>query len=295
MISGPLRAEERLLLAEFERRGIDVDRVDDRGANIDMLSAPIHYDAVLGRGVSQQRTLHMLTIFDRWGVPVINRPDVLQVCNDKVQTTAALAAAGIPQPRTRVAFSPEMALDALDAIGYPAVLKPAVGSWGRLLARVNSREAGRSILAHKQALGAFHHGTYYVQEYIEKAGRDIRAFVIGDETIAAIYRSSDHWITNTARGAAASNCPVTPEIDELCRRAARAVGSGMLAVDLFEHPERGFLVNEINATMEFRNSIDTTGVNIPARMVDYVLEVASSGGSSTREGLGFFEAALARA
>jgi [lysine-biosynthesis-protein LysW]--L-2-aminoadipate ligase len=170
-----------------------------------------------------------------------------------------------------------MAMEALDEIGYPAVIKPAIGSWGRLLGRVNSPDAARSLLEHKLRLGSFHHGTIYLQEYIEKAGRDIRSFVVGGETIAAIYRSSDHWITNTARGAEATNCPVTPEIDGLSRRAAEAVGGGILAVDLFEHPERGLLLNEINATMEFRNSIHTTGVDIPARIVDFTLDVARSG------------------
>jgi [lysine-biosynthesis-protein LysW]--L-2-aminoadipate ligase len=157
------------------------------------------------------------------------------------------------------------------------VLKPAVGSWGRLLGKVNSRATAEALLAHKDALGSFHHGTYYIQEYIQKRGRDIRAFVVGDETICAIYRDSEHWITNTARGGRASNCPVTPEIDALCRQAAQAVGGGVLAVDLFEDDERGLLLNEVNATMEFRNSIDTTGVNIPARVVDYTLELARQG------------------
>ncbi|MDQ3098054.1 MAG: RimK family alpha-L-glutamate ligase, partial [Chloroflexota bacterium] len=117
------------------------------------------------------------------------------------------------------------------------------------------------------------HSIYYVQEYVRKPGRDIRAFVVGDETIAAIYRASEHWITNTARGGVATNCPVTPELNELCVRAAQAVGGGVVAVDLLESSE-GLLVNEVNYTMEFRNSIDTTGVDIPARVVEYVLEVA---------------------
>ena len=117
------------------------------------------------------------------------------------------------------------------------------------------------------------HSIYYVQEYVPKPGRDIRAFVVGDETIAAIYRASDHWITNTARGGKATNCPVTPELNDLCVRAARAVGGGVVAIDVLEGTE-GLLVIEVNYTMEFRNSIDTTGVNIPAKMVDYVLEVA---------------------
>jgi [lysine-biosynthesis-protein LysW]---L-2-aminoadipate ligase len=276
VIHGKLRPEERLIFQEFERRGVEIERIDDRRIQLDLTSAPPRYDAVLGRSVSQQRTSHLLAWFDRWGIPVINSPDALSTCNDKLLTSAAVAEAGLPQPRTRVAFDVDMAMDALDELGYPAVIKPAIGSWGRLLGRVNSRDAARSLLEHKLRLGSFHHGTIYLQEYIEKAGRDIRSFVVGGDTIAAIYRSSDHWITNTARGAEATNCPVTPEIDEISRRAAEAIGGGILAVDLFEHPERGLLLNEINATMEFRNSIHTTGVDIPARIVDHVIEVANS-------------------
>jgi [lysine-biosynthesis-protein LysW]--L-2-aminoadipate ligase len=159
-------------------------------------------------------------------------------------------------------------------MGYPVVLKPGVGSWGRLLSKVNDREAAETVLEHKKVLGSYHHSIYYIQEYVNKPGRDIRAFVVGDETICAIYRTSKHWITNTARGGEATNCPVTPALNELCVNAAKAVGGGVVALDIFEDPDRGMLVNEINYTMEFRNSIDTTGVNIPARVIDYVIDVA---------------------
>ena len=157
-------------------------------------------------------------------------------------------------------------------MGYPVVMKPAVGSWGRLLARINDRDAAEAVLEHKVTLGSFHHGAFYIQEYVNKPGRDIRSFVVGDETICAIYRDSPHWITNTARGGKASNCPVTPEIDEISRAAARAVGGGVVAIDIFETRDRGLLVNEVNYGMEFRNSIDTTGVNIPGRIVDYLAD-----------------------
>jgi [lysine-biosynthesis-protein LysW]--L-2-aminoadipate ligase len=198
---------------------------------------------------------------------------------------AALADAGIPFGEARTVAGREEALGAAADLGYPVVLKPAVGSWGRLLAKVNNRATAATLLEHKHQLGSFHHGTYYIQRYVPKSGRDIRAFVVGDETICAIYRASEHWITNTARGGQASNCPVTPEIAEISGRAARAVGGGVLAVDLFEDPERGLLLNEVNATMEFRNSIHTTGVNIPGRIVDYALELAadSRAGSERRE------------
>jgi [lysine-biosynthesis-protein LysW]--L-2-aminoadipate ligase len=138
------------------------------------------------------------------------------------------------------------------------------------VAKINDRQAAEAILEHKQILGSYHHSIYYIQEYIDKPGRDIRSFVVGDETIAAIYRTSDHWITNTAQGGQASNCPVTPEVDAMSRAAAQAVGGGMLAVDLLESPD-GFLVCEVNYTMEFRNSIHTTGVDIPAKMIDYLI------------------------
>jgi [lysine-biosynthesis-protein LysW]--L-2-aminoadipate ligase len=138
-----------------------------------------------------------------------------------------------------------------------------------LLAKVENRHMAESLIEHKATLGV-NHQVFYIQEYINKPGRDIRAFVIGDELICAIYRSSENWITNTARGGVATNCPINDEMSEICRRAAQAVGGGLLALDLFE-TEGGYTINEINHTMEFRNSIATTGVNIPQKMVEYVL------------------------
>jgi [lysine-biosynthesis-protein LysW]--L-2-aminoadipate ligase len=158
-------------------------------------------------------------------------------------------------------------------MGYPVVLKPAVGSWGRLLSKVNDRDSAEAILEHKTVLGSYHHSIFYIQKYVEKKGKDIRSFVVGDKCIAAIYRTSPHWITNTARGGIASNCPVTDELNDISVRAAKAVGGGIVAIDIFETPQ-GLLVNEVNYTMEYKNSIVTTGVNIPGKMVEYILQIA---------------------
>jgi [lysine-biosynthesis-protein LysW]--L-2-aminoadipate ligase len=170
-----------------------------------------------------------------------------------------------------LAFDAPHAVEGIEQLGYPAVLKPVTGSWGRLLARINDRDAAEAVLEHQETLGSYQHHIHYIQQYVDKPQRDIRAFVVGDRTICAIYRSSEHWVTNTARGAVTTNCPVTPELNDLCVRAARAVGSGILAVDVFEDEEQGYLVNEINATMEFRNSIAPTGVDIPGEMLNYIL------------------------
>jgi len=269
-----VRTEEKLLIQELEKRGVEYELIDDRKVVFDIQqNGWQQYDVILERCISHSRALYALLLFRDWGIPTVNTYDVANVCGNKLLTTSALVREGVPTPRTKVAFTPESALEAIETLGYPVVLKPGVGSWGRLLSKINDREAAETVLEHKQILGSYHHSIYYIQEYVEKPGRDIRAFVVGDETICAIYRASSHWITNTARGGRASNCPVTPELNELCLAGARAVGGGVVALDIFEDPERGLLVNEINYTMEFRNSIDTTGVNIPAKVIDYVLEV----------------------
>jgi [lysine-biosynthesis-protein LysW]---L-2-aminoadipate ligase len=202
---------------------------------------------------------------------VHNSAATTATCNDKLLTTLALLRAHVPVPRTMLAFAANSAVQGIETLGYPSVLKPVTGSWGRLLARVNDRDAAEAVLEHQETLGGYQHHIHYIQQYISKPQRDIRAFVIGDRTVCAIYRTSEHWVTNTARGAVASNCPVTPELDQLCLRAAQAVGGGILAIDLLEDPEQGLLINEINATMEFRNSIAPTGVDIPQQMLDYIL------------------------
>ncbi len=269
-----VRVEEKLLFAAFESLGITPQRLDERdlAATVGIFDPAV--DVVLERSVSTSAGLVAAQLFEAAGVRVVNTYATASVCADKIRTTLALVEAGVPQPRTAIALSEEAALAAIERLGYPAVLKPTIGSWGRLLARVNDRDAAEALIEHKTVLGGINHQVFYVQEYIEKPSRDIRAFVIGTETICAIYRSSPHWITNTARGGQASNCPVTPEIAALCGDAARAVSGGaggVLAIDLLEDPARGLLVCEVNHTMEFRNSIDTTGVNIPERIARYVL------------------------
>jgi len=272
-----VRVEEKLLLEAFEALGVPTTRFDEREIAARVGAYQPDVDVLLERSISASAGLVALQIFEAAGVPTVNTYHTSAVCADKIRTTLALSRAGIPQPETEIAFSPEAALAAIERLGYPVVLKPPIGSWGRLLARVHDRDAAEAIIEHKELLGGINHHIYYIQEYIQKPGRDIRAFVVGTTCIAAIYRQSPHWITNTARGGQASNCPVTDELAELCRRAALAVSDGaggILAIDVLEAPGRGLLVCEVNHTMEFRNSIAPTGVDIPRRMAEYVLGVA---------------------
>lgn len=270
-----VRVEEKLLFDELDRRGVDYDKIDDRDAVFE-LNDPgpwKQYDVLLERCINHSRALYAMKILNDWGIPTVNTAHVADVCGNKLVTSSQLVKSGVPTTRIRVAFTPESALKAIEELGYPVVLKPAIGSWGRLLSKINDRDAAEAVLEHKDVLGSYHHSIFYIQEYIRKPKRDIRAFVVGDRCIAAIYRHAEHWITNTARGGQATGCPVTEELNDICVRASQAVGGGITGVDLLEDPERGYLVNEVNYTIEFRNSIATTGVNIPEKVIDYVLGV----------------------
>ena len=276
MLHGVVRREEKLLIDAFGRaREIDLVLLEER----EMAFAPASgygFDAVLSRSVSFSRGLYARRIFEARGVPCFNSAGVAEICGDKLLTSLALETASVPQPEFRVAFDETAALESMEAMGFPVVLKPVVGSWGRLVARADDRDAAESLLEHRAALPSYMHHVYYVQRYVDKGGYDVRAFVVGERVIAAIRRWSANWRTNTHRGGRAEALAVNDDLASVCLSAARAVGGGMLAIDLFETGD-GYLVNEVNDTMEFRNSIEPTGVDIPGAMVEHVLSQVTEG------------------
>ena len=227
-------------------------------------------DVVLARCVSHSQNEAVAHILETQGIYVANPSSVMALCGDKLLTTLALERDGVAQPGYRIALSPEGALEAAEEMGYPVVLKPLSGSWGRLLAKVNDRESAEAIIEHKSMLGVAHN-TFYLQEYVEKGGFDLRAFVVGGEPICAIRRESAHWITNTARGGKAANFPLDGDTNEILRQVYRAIGGDFLAVDLFCSEGR-WLVNEVNDGGEFRNSCEPTGTDIPGAVVRHLWE-----------------------
>ncbi len=267
-----VRPEEKAILGAAAARGIAVDRLDDAEVTFGLEPPAGLPDVVLNRSVSHTRAVYAAHCYAHYGVPTVNRPEVVELAGDKVRTSLRLAERGVPTPRTVVALSPEAAPKAIEAVGYPAVLKPAVGSWGRLMAKVDDADAAEQIVEHKSALASPVHSVYYVQEFVRKPNRDLRVFVVGEEVVAAMYRTSSAWRTNAARGASAEAAPVGPELRELALRAAAAVGGGVLAVDLMES-ERGLLVHEVNPTPEFKTLAAATGADVAGKIVDYTVEV----------------------
>ncbi len=274
-----IRIEEKLIFRAAEQLGVEIVRVDDRDLVFDLQRRDFpEVDIVLDRGLVHSRAEYTLRLLESWGIPTVNSYKATITCDNKFLTNMALIEHGVPTLRTMLAYTPASALQAIEEMGYPVVLKPNTGSWGRLLAKINDREAAEAVLEHKEILGSYHHSIFYIQEYVRKPGRDIRAFVVGDRVIAASYRKSDHWITNTARGGISERCPITPEIEELALRSAGAVDADIAGVDLIETPD-GYKVIEINVGAEFHGLIETTDVDIPAEIVGYLVRKAGTVGA----------------
>lgn len=265
-----VRLEEKLIFAAVEAAGIQLVKVFDKELILDLDQPQFpQVDLVLDRGLVHSRAEYTLRFLRDLGIPTVNSYDATITCDNKFLTSMTLRRAGVPALHTMIAYTPQAALQAIEQLGYPVVLKPPVGSWGRLLAKINDREAAEAVLEHKEILGSYHHSIFYIQEYVPKPGGDIRAFVVGDQVIGASYRSSPHWITNVARGASTAPCPVTPQMEEIAISAARAVGGEILGVDLVE-TDQGLKVIEINTGAEFKGLIEATGVDVPAAIVAYL-------------------------
>ncbi len=268
-----IRWEEKAIAQAAEKKGVKAKLVDSREMDIALRAGgrngTIEEKIVLQRCVSHYRNLYSTAALEGLGHTLVNSFHTAWFSSDKLFCTLALAKQGVPTPKTKVAFTEEGVLKALSDLGYPAVLKPVVGSWGRLSALVKDDDFARAIVEDREFMHPSYQ-VYYVQEYVKRPPRDIRTFVIGERTIAAIYRtSSGDWRTNTARGGKAERCPITKEIDEISVKAAKAVDGQFVGVDLMESPD-GLLCHEVNNTTEFKNSVPATGIDIPGMVVDYL-------------------------
>jgi len=280
-----IRKDEKLLLTELRDRDHDVTKIDVRKQTFDISEAPVEFaelDIVVDRCLATSRSRYATQFFEAYGIPVVNSHETADICADKVTNSLALEKAGVPTPATKVAFTKESAMAAIEEFGYPCVLKPVVGSWGRLMAKIDSPDAAEAILEHKATLGHYEHKVFYVQEFVDKPGRDIRVLAIDGEPIAGMVRSSDHWITNAAKGAETAVFEINDEARELVQRSNDAVGGGLLGIDLMETAD-GYTVHEVNHTVEFKALDGAVDTDVAGTVVDWLESKAAAASDAELE------------
>jgi [lysine-biosynthesis-protein LysW]--L-2-aminoadipate ligase len=269
-----IRWEEKALYEAAKKKGVNVENVDCKNlvANLNDRKSKYNQQVVLQRSVSYFKNVHSTAALEGLGAHVINPLYAAIICGNKMYAHMELEKAGVKTPKAVAAFSEEGALAALDEIGYPAVIKPTVGSWGRLIALLRDKEAARAVIEDREHMFPLYQ-VYYFEEFVERPPRDIRAIVVGDRVVAAIYRYSGEgeWKTNMALGGHAEACPITKELEDICLKSTRALGGKIVGVDLMESKSDGLMVHEVNNTTEFKNTVRVTGVDIPGLMIDYAL------------------------
>jgi [lysine-biosynthesis-protein LysW]--L-2-aminoadipate ligase len=266
-----IRPEERALVEAADKTGIKIEMVDCKNLILDLdKKAPYH--TVLQRCVSYYRNLHSTAALEGMGAQVINPLHTGIYAGNKLFTHMILQKEGIPTPYVTVAFTKDAALQALDKLGYPRVIKPTIGSWGRMVTKLNNKEAAEGIIEEREKMYPIYQ-VHFLEEFVQRPPRDIRAIVIGDSVAGAIYRNStsENWKTNTHLGGTAEVCPITKELEDVCVKAAKAVKGQIVGVDLMESKDKGLLVHEINNTTEYRNVARVTGVDIAAKILEYAI------------------------
>lgn len=274
-----VRFEEKALYEKTQSIGIKSKIVDAKTLSIGTCSKAKDLqlgDVILQRSVSYYRGLYVTACLEFLGFKVINRFEVGQVCGNKLITSIRLAENKIPTPKTQFAFSAESGLETIKNTGFPVVLKPVVGSWGRGIYPLRDLETANMIIEMREEDDSPLSRIYYIQEMVDRPSRDIRCIVIGDQVLTAIYRysSQSEWRTNVALGGKVELAPITKEMEDLALRAAKAVGGGILGVDMMEDKNRGLVVHEVNNTVEFRGAASVSKADIPNQMIDYAVNIA---------------------
>ena len=270
-----LRTEEKLLQKKAEELGYETSMIDAKITSFDTDSKRENYefgDVVLERCVSYYRGLHFTACLEFMDIPVINKFDVANTCGNKMITSMLLKKNNIPTPKTYFSFSAETALENFENIGYPLVIKPIIGSWGRSVMPIKDKDTAEAVIENRQVTDGPQDRIYYLQEMIDRPPRDIRVITVGDQAVSAMYRkSSGGFKTNIALGADPELCQITKEMEDLCEKTSKAVGGGILGIDLMEDKERGLVVHEVNNTVEFKGLVKVSEKNIPKEMIDYAV------------------------
>ena len=268
-----IRWEEKALLEAGKKKNINLQMVDCKKLSLDLDSTPDDFGIVLQRCVSYYRNLHSTAALEGMGVNVINCLNTGIFAGNKLFTHMLLKKSGVPTPFATVAFSRESALETLEKQGYPKIIKPTVGSWGRMVSKLNDSDSAEGIIESREKMYPIYQ-IHYIEEFVERPPRDIRAIMVGDKVVAAIYRRSGNgsWKTNMALGGIAEECKVTSEMEEICIKAKNAVQGKIVGVDLMESKDKGLVVHEVNNTTEYKNTVRVCGVDIPSLMIDYALD-----------------------
>ncbi len=246
-------------------------RLGSRGESLD------DYDVLFVRSIpggSLEQIIFRVDALHRLenaGVRIVNPPTTIERTVDKYYTSTLLEDAGLPTPRTIVTERFATAMEAFHELGGDVVVKPLFGSEGRGMVRVTDRDTAYRVFRALE-LGRY---VYYLQEFISHADRDIRAFVIGGEVVAAMVRRVKEpgplsWKTNVAQGARGEAWEPDREVRQMALTACRVLNADYAGVDILPGEDGRYYVTEVNGIPGWQGLKAATGVDVAALLVEYI-------------------------
>lgn len=234
--------------AAFAVPGDIVVRCGPEGVSFALREQPIAPRCVLGWVSLWQREygLWVLRAFAEAGVLVLNTAEVLDLGQNKFLGSVRLACAGIPHIRTALLGSLDQLAQTIEELGLPLVLKPIVGAKGDDVVCIG--DAAELYRVAAEYIARYH--AVYVQQYVDKGGRDIRVRVVDHRAYSAVYRyaAPGAFLTNLAKGGRDEVCPLTPELAALAERCSRAFDAPVAGIDVLSDPSGTLRVIEVNVT-----------------------------------------------
>ena len=229
------------------------------------------FDAVIPR-VGASHTFYGTAVvrqFEMMGVFAANGSEGISCSRDKLQALQLLAHEGVGMPVTAFAHSMKDVNGIIKAVGgAPLVIKMLEGTQGIGVVLAETHKAAQSVIEAFMGLDA----NFLVQEFIHEAGgADIRAFVVGDEVVAAMQRQAPEgeFRSNIHRGGSASSIELTDEERETAVKAAQVMGLGVAGVDMMRS-ERGPLVIEVNSSPGLEGIEKSSKIDVADSVVAFI-------------------------
>jgi [lysine-biosynthesis-protein LysW]--L-2-aminoadipate ligase/ribosomal protein S6--L-glutamate ligase len=259
--------EEKEIIKKLQAGGVELNLVNAKD-NFLSLTGKLNFDGpAFIRCMSSRRSLYYSYILESHGIKTVNSYNTFNIAGNKVFTTSLLYKNRIGTPESLISFSHDNAIDASEKLGYPVVFKPASGSWGRMISLIGDENMAETVFSMNDMVSE---NSYYLQKYVKRPPRDIRAIVVDGRISATIYRYADQgWKTNLYLGGKVEKAELGKDETETILKTADLFDPGVIGIDAMES-EEGLLVHEVNSRVEFRGASRVYGNKIANDIVEFL-------------------------
>ncbi|MDD2871514.1 MAG: RimK family alpha-L-glutamate ligase [Candidatus Gracilibacteria bacterium] len=274
------------LLAEGLSQGLDIEFVSIEdielviNANLDeklfiknqKVKLP---DIVIPRMDNSYQIKSIIDFMENQGINIINSNSARLLANDKFLSLQKLAANRIPVPKTML-LKGIPSIDFIEKqLSYPIIIKKLDGHAGKGIIKVNNNGELEDILEMLEESLTKLNNNLIVQEYIgEKAGQDLRIFLIGGRVIGAMLRKGKEgdFKANFSGGGSVHPHELNETEEILAIESAKSIGLDIAGVDLLFDKDSGYKICEVNASPGWKGLEQATGINIAGEIISYIIK-----------------------